>query len=67
MDSYIVRIYRQTGDPSELTGQIEKAGTEIRENFHSSGELVSVLMNSGESDHGQLEVPSNKSENGKRE
>jgi hypothetical protein len=44
MDSYIVRIYRRTDDPAELTGQIEKAGTEINENFHSSGELVNVLM-----------------------
>lgn len=43
MDSYIVRIYRLTGEPPELTGQVEKAGTEIKENFHSSGELVKVL------------------------
>ncbi len=44
MDSYIVRIYRRTGEPSELAGQIEKAGTEKKEVFHNSGELVKMLM-----------------------
>ena len=43
MDSYIVRIYRRTGEPPELAGQVEKAGTEMKENFHSSGELVRIL------------------------
>lgn len=44
MDSYIVRVYRSTGDPPELAGQVEKAGTEMKEVFHNSGELVRVLM-----------------------
>lgn len=44
MDSYIVRIYRRTGEPPELAGQVEKAGTEMKETFHNSEELVRVLM-----------------------
>lgn len=44
MDSYIVRIYRRTGEPPELAGQIEKAGTEMKKYFHNSGELVKILM-----------------------
>jgi len=44
MDSYIVRIYRRTDEPPELAGQVEKAGTEIKVNFHNSGELVKALM-----------------------
>ena len=48
MDSYIVRIYRRTEEPPELAGQVEKAGTNLKENFHNSGELVEVLMSGGE-------------------
>jgi hypothetical protein len=48
MDSYIVRIYRRTEEPPELAGQVEKAGTNLKENFHNSGELVRVLMSGGE-------------------
>jgi hypothetical protein len=47
MDSYIVRIYRRTGEPSELAGQVERAGTELKEIFHNSGELMRVLMSEG--------------------
>lgn len=45
MDSYIVRIYRRTNEPTELAGQVEKAGTEKKMNFLNSSELVKVLMN----------------------
>lgn len=44
MDCYIVRIYRRTVEPPELAGQVEKAGTEVKETFHNSGELVRILM-----------------------
>jgi len=44
MDSYIVRIYRRTGEPPELAGKVEKAGTEMKKYFHSSGELMKILM-----------------------
>lgn len=47
MDSYIVRIYRRSGESHELAGHVEKAGTEIKEIFHNSGELVKVLMGGG--------------------
>ncbi len=43
MDSYIVRIYRRTDQPPELAGQVEKAGTNLKECFHSSNELVKLL------------------------
>lgn len=44
MDSYIVRIYRRTGDPPELVGQVERVGMDTKEIFHNSSELVKVLM-----------------------
>lgn len=44
MDSYVVRIYRRTDDPPEFAGQVEKAGTSMKVNFHNSSELVRVLM-----------------------
>lgn len=43
MDSYIVRIYRRTDAPTEFAGQVEKAGTETKEIFHNSAELVRIL------------------------
>lgn len=48
MDSYIVRIYRRTDEPPELAGKVEKAGTEIKKYFHSSGELMKILMGGSE-------------------
>jgi len=48
MDSYIVRIYRRTDEPPEFAGQVEKAGTEVREIFHNSAELVSFLTSGSE-------------------
>jgi len=44
MDSYIVRIYRRSGDPPELAGQVEKVGTDMKEIFHNSSELVKIFM-----------------------
>jgi len=43
MDSYIVRIYRRTEEPAELAGQVEKAGTNMKESFHNSTELMKLL------------------------
>lgn len=43
MDSYIVRIYRRTEEPPELAGQVEKAGTNLKESFHNSNELMKLL------------------------
>ena len=48
MDSYIVRIYRRTDEPPELAGKVEKAGTEMKKYFHSSGELLNILMGGSE-------------------
>ncbi len=44
MDCYIVRIYRRTGEPPELAGHVEKVGTEMKEIFHNSSELVKIFM-----------------------
>ena len=54
MDSYIVRIYRRTATPPYLVGQVEKAGTEFKENFHNSSELVRILMNKSELCEGNM-------------
>jgi hypothetical protein len=45
MDSYIVRIYRNSqGDPDELAGLVETVGSKERLSFRNFTELTSVLQ-----------------------
>lgn len=48
MDSYIVRIYRRTGEPPECAGHVENVGTGMKVIFHNSSELVKICMSDGE-------------------
>jgi len=42
-EAYVVRIYRRSGDPPELVGEIERAGDAGRFAFHGRDELYALL------------------------